>query len=146
MGRSGMDRTDDFQKLCGSGLDRIQLLRIRIGLRLKNFAVRLSLPLTSDVPESFLSSQSHKPFESESSQSHYNFFQVESWLTRVRIESQELSSHFESLVCMLESMSSHIKFQFFSDILMPWNGAQRAIKWCPISKTMLPNMLWSGTR
>jgi len=78
MGRSGMDRTDDFQKLCGSGLDRIQLLRIRIGLRLKNFAVRLSLPLTSDVPESFLSSQSHKPFESESSQSHYNFFQVES--------------------------------------------------------------------
>ena len=41
---SGLDRTDDFQKLCGSGLDRIQLLRIRIGLGLKNFTVSSSLP------------------------------------------------------------------------------------------------------
>jgi len=32
-----------FLKLCGSGLDRIQLLRIRIGLGLKNFTVRSSL-------------------------------------------------------------------------------------------------------
>jgi len=36
MGRSGLDRIDDFPKFCGSGLDRIQLLRIRIGLGLKN--------------------------------------------------------------------------------------------------------------
>ena len=43
MGGSGLDRTDDFQKLCGSGLDRIQLLRIRIGLGLRSFTVRSSL-------------------------------------------------------------------------------------------------------
>jgi len=46
---------------------------------------------TSDVPESFLSSQSHKPFESESNQSHLKIFQVESksslWLGRVGSES-----------------------------------------------------------
>jgi len=33
---------------------------------------------SSDVSESFLSSQSHKPFESESSQSHLKLFRVES--------------------------------------------------------------------
>ena len=43
MGGSRMDQTDDFQKLCESGLDRIQLLWIRIGLGLKNFTVRSSL-------------------------------------------------------------------------------------------------------
>ena len=52
---------------------------------------------SSDASESFSSSQSHKPFESESSQGHLNYF---------RVESQELSSHVESLVCKLESMSS----------------------------------------
>jgi len=43
MGGSGMDRTDDFQKFCGSGLDRIQFYRIRTGLGLKNFTVGSSL-------------------------------------------------------------------------------------------------------
>jgi len=43
MGGSGLDWADDFQKFCGSGLDRIQLLQIRIGLGLKNFTVRSSL-------------------------------------------------------------------------------------------------------
>ena len=42
-GRSGLDLTDDFQKFRGCGLDRIQLLQIRIGLGLKNFTVRSSL-------------------------------------------------------------------------------------------------------
>jgi len=42
-GRSGLDRTDDFQKFCGLGLDRIQYYRIRTGLGLKNFTVRSSL-------------------------------------------------------------------------------------------------------
>jgi len=42
MGGSGLDRTDDFQKYCGSGLDRIQCHRIRTGLGLKNFTVRSS--------------------------------------------------------------------------------------------------------
>jgi len=46
-----------------------------------------------------------------SSQSYPNFFRVDSWLGR--LESQELSSHFESLVCKLESMSSHMKFDIF---------------------------------
>jgi len=31
----GLDRTDGFQKFCVSGLDRIQFLRIRIGLGVK---------------------------------------------------------------------------------------------------------------
>jgi len=43
MGGSGLDRTDDFQKFCRSGLNQIQLLWIRIGLGLKNFTVRSSL-------------------------------------------------------------------------------------------------------
>jgi len=43
MGVSGLDRTDDFQKFCRSGLDQIQLLGIRIGLGLKNFTVCSSL-------------------------------------------------------------------------------------------------------
>ena len=43
MGRSGLYRTEDFQKFCGSGLDRIQFYRIRTGLRLKIFTVRSSL-------------------------------------------------------------------------------------------------------
>ena len=51
---------------------------------------------------------------SPSSQTHLKFFRVESesWLGRV--ESRELSSHFESLVCKLESMWSHTKFHVFS--------------------------------
>ena len=40
MGGSGLDRTDDFQKFCRSGLDQIQFDRIRTGLGLKNFTVR----------------------------------------------------------------------------------------------------------
>jgi len=43
MGRSGVDRTDDFQKFCDAGLDRIQFYRIRTGLGQKNFTVRSSL-------------------------------------------------------------------------------------------------------
>jgi len=43
IGRSGLDQTDDFQKLWGSGLDRIQFHRIRTGLKLKNFTVSSSL-------------------------------------------------------------------------------------------------------
>jgi len=38
-----LHRTDDFLKFCGSGLDRIKLLRIKIGLGLNNFTVRSSL-------------------------------------------------------------------------------------------------------
>jgi len=38
--RTGLDRTDDFQKFCESGLDRIHFYRISTGLGLKNFTVR----------------------------------------------------------------------------------------------------------
>jgi len=73
-------------------------------------------------------SQNHKPFESESSQSHKHFesessrnfssrVRVMTWSSRVRVESHELSSHFESLVCNLESLSSHTKFHVFSTTL-----------------------------
>jgi len=43
MGGSRLDRTDDFQNFCGSGLNRIQFYRIRTGLGLKNFTIRSSL-------------------------------------------------------------------------------------------------------
>ena len=43
IGGSGLDRTDDFQKFCGLGLDWIQFYRISTGLGLKNFTVRSSL-------------------------------------------------------------------------------------------------------
>jgi len=39
MGASGLDRTDDFERFCGSGLDRIQFYRISTGLGLKKFTV-----------------------------------------------------------------------------------------------------------
>ena len=65
--------------------------------------------MDSDVSESFLSSQSHKPFESESSKI---------FSSRVRGESQEFSSHFESLVSKLESMSSHMKVYVFYDMFL----------------------------
>jgi len=39
----GQIRTDDFQKFCESGLYRIQLLGIMIGLELKYFTVCSSL-------------------------------------------------------------------------------------------------------
>jgi len=76
----------------------LSLLRVR----------RTVLLLTSAMPEPFLSNQSHKPFESESSKKFLS--RVMTWSSRVRVESQELSSHFELLVCKLESMSSQKKF------------------------------------
>jgi len=57
---------------------------------------------TSDVSESFFSSQNHKPLELESSKIVSSRVRVMTWSSRVRVESQELSSHFESLVCKLE--------------------------------------------
>jgi len=44
LGGSRLNRTDDFQKFSGSGLDQIQFFMIRIGLGLKNFTVCSSLP------------------------------------------------------------------------------------------------------
>jgi len=47
IGRSGLDRTNDFQKFCGSGLDWIQYHQIRTGLGLKNSTVRSSLTMSN---------------------------------------------------------------------------------------------------
>ena len=48
-----------------------------------------SAVLGSDVPESFLSSLSHKSFNSESSQSHLQFFRIESESSHDFIESSQ---------------------------------------------------------
>jgi len=72
------------------------------------------------VPESF--------FVESESQALRVRVESDSWIGRVRVEPQKLSSHFESLVCKLESMSSHMKFHIFSiTLFMLWNGAQHAI-------------------
>jgi len=49
MGGSGLDRIDDFQKFYETRLDRIQFLRIKIGLGLNNITVRSSLLRTKDL-------------------------------------------------------------------------------------------------
>jgi len=54
------------------------------------------------------------------------------WSSRVRAESQELLSRFESLVCKIESMSSHMKFHVFSTTFFCYE--------------MASNMLWNGAR
>jgi len=111
------------------------------------FTTSVELAYGSDVPESFLSNQSHKPFVSESSKIFTSRVRVMTWLCQVRVESQKLSSHFESLVCKLKSMSSHMKFHIFSiTFFMLWNGAQHAMKWHPISWKIVPNMLLNGAR
>jgi len=61
------------------------------------------------------------------------------WSSRVRVESQELSSHFESLVCKLESMSSHTKFHIFSTTFF-------AVKWRPTCYKMAADKLESGAQ
>jgi len=63
IGGSGLDQTDDFQKFCGSGLDRIQFNRIRTGLGLKNFTVRSSLMHTSALQCSSLAGRTSSMFQ-----------------------------------------------------------------------------------
>ena len=97
------------------------------------------LPNTSDVSESFLSSQSHKPFWSEGSKIFSSRVRVMTWSSRVRVKSQELSSHFESLVCKLESMSSHTEFYVFPTRFF-------AMKRRPTCYEMAPDMLKNGVQ
>jgi len=53
--------------------------------------------------------------ESESSQIVSSRVRVRfmTWSSRVRVEPQKLSSHFELLVWKLESMTRHMKFHIF---------------------------------
>ena len=129
----------------GSGTLRVTGCFSATELRTKGVEKR-SDEQSSDVSESFLSSQSHKPFESESSKILSSRVKVMTRSSRVGVESQELSSCFESLVCKLKSMSSHTKFHVFLRHFLVWNGAQHAIKRSSISKKMVPNMLWIGAR
>jgi len=69
------------------------------------------LLMISDASESFLSSQSHRPFESESSKIFSSRARVMTWSSQSRVT--RTVSHFESMVCKLESMSSHMKFHVF---------------------------------
>ena len=97
------------------------------------------------------SSQSHKPFESEWSQGHLKFFRVqsksESWLGRVRVESQELSSHKNYRVTSTHWFASSSQcrvtrnFTFFLRHFLLWNTTQHAIKWHSISQKMMPNVV-----
>jgi len=62
IGGPGLDRIDEFQKFCGTGLDRNQLFRMRTGLGMKNFTVRSSLLGTLDYSIlSVLFSVEHDP-------------------------------------------------------------------------------------
>ena len=114
----------------------------------------------SDVFELFLSSQSHKPFESKSSQNHLKFFRVESesWLGRVESESNHkncrvTSSHWltSSSQCRATQNLTLFLRHFFA---MKWhptcykmatdkleNGVQHAMKWRPISWNMVSNVV-----
>ena len=102
----------------------------------------------------FETSQSHKPFESDSSEIFSSRVNVESWLARVKSD----SIHKNCRVTWIPwfASSSQIKFHTFrmSFFAMKWrpkcykmapgkfdNGAQHAIKWCPISYKMVTNVV-----
>jgi len=87
------------------------------------YLVLQCIPITSDVPESYLPSQSHLKFVS----------------CHVRAESQEPSSHFESLVCKLKTLSSQLKLNIF---LTPFF----ATKWRPTSYKMASKELKNGAQ
>jgi len=73
--------------------------------------IKSPTPKTSDVPESILSSQSHKPFESEPSK--IVRLQSESSHDLVKSSQNRVTITVESLVCKLESMSNLMKFHIF---------------------------------
>jgi len=66
------------------------------------------------------------------------------WLSRVSSESKKLSTHFESLVCKLESLSSQVKFHIFPVFFLLRITAQHTIKWCPTSYKMVPIVVLSS--
>ena len=98
---------------------RIGFNFIRTGLGLKNFTVRSSLMSSRQwfARVIFVKSESQALRVRAASESSKNFAsrveRVMTWSSWVRLESQELSSHFESLVCKFESMSSQMKFHIF---------------------------------
>ena len=98
-------------------------------------AILLSVMCPSDFFWVRVESES-QALELESSQSYLKFFRVRvtTWSSRVRVESHELSSRFKSLLCRLESMSSHMKFHVFLRHFF-------AMKWRPTCYKMAPDKL-----
>ena len=106
--------------------------------------------ICSDMTESFLSSQSHKPFESEKCQSHLKFYRVrgESWLGRVESESNHKNCRVTSSHWFASSSQCRVtrNFTFFLRPFLLWNGAQHAIKWYPTCYKMAADKLESGAQ
>jgi len=77
----------------------------RVRLESESRAIRVRVESESRALRVRVESESSKIFSSQS--------RVMTWSSRVRVESQEWSRHFESLVYKLESMSSHTNFKLF---------------------------------
>jgi len=86
--------------------------KFRIGSGLQNFHIRTPLAVTSDMPESCLSSQSHKPFEPESTKFFSCRLRVESWLGRVEAESSHKDCRVIVLNALVNVQSNEIKHLF----------------------------------
>jgi len=86
----------------------------------------------SNVSESFLSSHSHKPIESESSK---KFFESSQNHDLSESESSHKNCRVTSSHWFARSSQCWVtrNFTFFLQHFLLWNGAQHAIKWCPTS-------------
>ena len=92
-----------------------------------------------------MSSQSRVRLTKPSSHNHRKIFRVRvvSWVGRVRVESQEESSHFETLVCKRVKVKSneilHFSYVFFCYKMAPnelENGGRKVTKLCPTSSAI----------
>ena len=100
----------------------LDLNRFTMNETSQSFLWNLQTSYQRCAPVIFVESESSKIFSSQ--------VRVKSRLGQVRVESQELSSHFQSLVCKLDQMSNQNKFF--------------AKKWRPTCYKMMPDKLRSG--
>ena len=105
---------------------------------------------TSDVSESFLSSQSHKHFESESSQSHLKIFRVESksWPGWVESEFSHKNCRVTSSHWFASASQCRVtrNFTFFLRHFFVMKWRPTCYKITPNKLEKVPNMLFIGTR
>jgi len=123
-----------------------------------NFKVRIASQETSDVPKSFLSSSRRVRVTSPSSQIHLKFSRVESMSSHDLLESSQtrFTRTVESLGFLGLQARVKLNFTLFVCLFLLWNGAQKcykmapgkfdngaqhAIKWCPISYKMVTNVV-----
>jgi len=83
--------------------------------------------------------------ESESSKIFSSRVRVMTWSSQSRVTRTVESLRVIGLQARV-NFESHEISRFFYKIFLPWNGAQHAIKWRPITLKMVPNMQWYGTR